>query len=317
MTSPYYEWIDVGPRFSADQPGYVHKFQRAVTHLNAITNEVGDFIATGLHAPVSGEVEATDDGWIIIRPGAINPAPGVWNLYLGDFLNNARASLDYLVYDLVRANHCDPAKHTAFPICETEGKWKDDITERDTRSRGPSPISGVSKDVQRVIHDEQPLRHKTDKLRKNDDLMHLLRMSNTDKHRRLHISAIETGKVLKVWAEPEGLVEIYRLKAAPVSGGVKSDSEVARVKVRPIVGADPNADVYFGFQRPAEIAFSVPGETRKATMDNLFGIINSIMRIGCRLETYVSPSASWFSELYAGKIGGGHRTGLGAGKGQY
>jgi hypothetical protein len=132
-----------------------------------------------------------------------------------------------------------------------------------------------------------------------------------DKHRRLHAAAIETGKVLKVWTEPEGLVEILLFKPASISGygGVESDREVARIKVRPLPGAeaDPNADVYFGFQRSAQIAFSIPGESRKTTLDDLFGIVNSIMKIVKRLESHVDSRATWFKDLEAGRIGGGHR----------
>lgn len=308
MTSPYYDWIDVGERFAPSEPGYVHKFQRAVTHLNAIAYEMGDFIARGIHTPVSPEAEVHRNGWIIIRRGATNSPPGAWALYLGDFLTNARATLDYLIYDLVRANNNDPGNHTAFPICETAGKWRDDITQR-AAERGPAPTRGLPEDALAIISEEQPLRHGSDKSRKNDPLMHLLRMSNTDKHRRLHIAAIETGKVLKVWAKPEGVVEIYRFQAAPIDGPVKNDTEVARVKARRIPGSDPDTDVYFQFRREAQILFREPGETRKkATLHDLFGIINSIMKIGCRLESHVQARSTWFTDLYHGRIGGGHRS---------
>jgi hypothetical protein len=73
MTSPWHEWINTGPRYAPDQPGYVHKFQRAVTHLNAIAEEAGDFIGTGLHAPIGGKLEIQEDGWIILRPGLQQP----------------------------------------------------------------------------------------------------------------------------------------------------------------------------------------------------------------------------------------------------
>jgi hypothetical protein len=308
MTSPHEEWIDVGPRYSAGEPGYVHKFQRAVSHLNSLTRVTGDFIADGLHAPTGGKLELQQDGWVILRPGPTNPPPGVIPLCLGDFLTNARASLDHLVYDLVRANGDKPGRHTSFPICETFRRWKEVVSERDPRA-GPAPTAGVSEDALAIILDEQPLRHKPEQAKKNDPLMHLDRMCNADKHRRLHVAAIETGKVIKVWAEPEGVVEITSFRPASIGRGwtVKGDREVARVKVRTVPGADPDTDVYFGFQRPAQIAFSLPGEGWKASLDDLFGIVNSIMRIGRRLESHVTPGATWFADLYSGAIGGGHR----------
>jgi len=295
VSSPWYEWMDVGERFVPYEPGYVHKFQRAVMHLNAITYEVGDFITAGLHTAIEGEPEA-EDGWVILRPGPVKPLPGAWPLYLGDFLTNARASLDYLVYELVRANQHDPGNHTQFPICETPGKWRDDITERDT-NRGPAPTTGLSEEAFAIIHEHQPLRHRSDNARKSDPLMHLLRMSNADKHRTLHVAAIYTGRVLKVWAVPEGIVDILRVKPAAISGPIEGEREVARIKVRVVPGADPDANVYFGYQRLAQITFSGPGETRTATLEDLFGIINSIMEIGDRLEGHTGSKSTWFADL--------------------
>jgi hypothetical protein len=306
MTSQWSEWIDVGPRFASSQPEYVHKFQRSVSHLNAIAQEVGDWIAAGIQTPAERELEIEGD-WVILRPGPPRPLPGAWPLYLGDFLTNARATLDYLVYDLVKANRHDPGTHTSFPICETEGKWQDDIIQR-AANRGRAPIWGVSDEIIVLIHDEQPLRHPTAKARTNDPLMHLLRMCNADKHRTLHVAAIHTGKVLKVWAEPEGLVDITGFKAAAaVRSSSLGESEVARVKVRPAPGADPDADVYFGYQRAAQIAFSPPGGAGQVMLEDLFGIINSIIRIGRTLEQHTNSDLAWFSDLYAGRVGGGNR----------
>ena len=314
MTSPWYEWIDVGGRYTPDQPGYVHKFQRAVAHLNAITQDVGDFQAAGLHTSVGTELESDENGWIILKPGPVKETPGVWPLYLGDFLTNARASLDYLVYDLVRSNKNDPGSHTSFPICDSEPKWKEIVSEREPKS-GPAPTAGMAEDAVALIHDEQPLRHRNQKARQNDPLMQLLRMCNADKHRHLHAAAFHTGKVQKVWAEPEGLVEIWRFQAAAIEGPVEGDREIARVKVRPVpqaVPADPQTQIYFGYVRAVDIAFSEPGKPWVATMDDLFGIINSIMGVGRRLESKVEPESTWFRDLFAGRIGGGHRAPRGA-----
>lgn len=311
MTSPWYEWIDVGGRYGPSEPGYVHKFQRAVAHLNAITQEAGDFISEGLHTATGTELEAESD-WVILRPGPLRETPGAWPLYLGDFLTNARASLDYLVYDLVRANGHDPGSYTAFPILDSEAKWREDITDRNTAVRGRPPTDGMTEDALALIFDEQPLRHRNPKVRLKDPLMHLLRMSNADKHRRLHVAAFHAGAVQKVWAEPEGIVDVYRTKFAPLKDGpVEADREIARVKVRPCSDAvgrfDPETMIYFGYQRTTQIVFSGPGEPWKAALDDLFGIINSIMRVGRRLERHTKSGSTWFEDLFAGRIGGAHR----------
>ncbi len=309
MTSPWSDWIDVGPRYDPEQPGYVHKFQRAVTHLNAIAEETGNYIDNDLHRTIPEPPEVRQGGWVILRDRPTNPVPAILPLILGDFLTNARASLDYLVYDLVRANEEDPGSHTSFPICETEGKWRDDIIERDKAARGPAPTLGISSNVLEIIHEEQPLRHGSDKARKTDPLMHLLLMSNKDKHRRLHVGVLESGKVLDISIEPEGVLEILRFKPAAITGNrpMEGNREVARVQVRVLPGGDPDTEIYFRFNRASEVTFSLPGETRKATFWDLFGIINSIMRIGRRLEQHVEPPSTWFDDLFSGRVGGGHR----------
>jgi hypothetical protein len=44
-----------------------------------------------------------------------------WALVLGDCAHNLRSALDYLVYELVRANGGEPDEHTEFPVHESPG----------------------------------------------------------------------------------------------------------------------------------------------------------------------------------------------------
>jgi hypothetical protein len=61
--------------------------------------------------------------------------PARFGLIAGDFLQNMRSSLDYLVWQLVIANKKTPGRCNAFPICQTAEGWEKSLHEHD-RLRG-------------------------------------------------------------------------------------------------------------------------------------------------------------------------------------
>jgi hypothetical protein len=61
--------------------------------------------------------------------------PARFGLIVGDFLQNMRSSLDYLVWQLVIANKRRPGTSNAFPICLTLEGWEKSLLKHD-RLRG-------------------------------------------------------------------------------------------------------------------------------------------------------------------------------------
>jgi hypothetical protein len=61
--------------------------------------------------------------------------PARFGLIAGDFLQNMRSSLDYLVWQLVNANKRRPGTFNAFPICLTLEGWEKSLLKHD-RLRG-------------------------------------------------------------------------------------------------------------------------------------------------------------------------------------
>ena len=175
--------IDLDPDlYLRGLPDSVLKFQHATQHLNALTNEIGPFIEGDLHAPGGGKFDIEDD-WTVIKWGNVAPIPVRWPLLLGDFLHNARSCLDHLVYQIGGADQGEAGKLSSFPIYDVKSEWVRDIEQRDPGLK-PGPLAGITDPVVfKAIKDMQPFREGTAKARTNDALMHLLRMSNADKHR--------------------------------------------------------------------------------------------------------------------------------------
>jgi hypothetical protein len=276
--------IDLPNAFDPASPGHVLKFDRAVDHLNAITEETGALIEHGFEAPSGKKIEELEDGWVVIRWGDIPPLSPRFALYLGDYLHNVRASLDYLVYELVIANGQDPGSHSQFPIYDSLTKWTQDIEERDPTLK-PSPVEGVSNAAFEAIKAMQPFRKKSRSARQNHALMHLLRLSNADKHRSLHVGAIHTGKLAHLRIEPRGYGRILKKRVAPAGRPVKSGEEIARLQVEWL--REPDAEAGFAFGFPVQIAFGEEGKPASITFATLFNILNRVVEVRADLEPYL------------------------------
>jgi hypothetical protein len=272
---------------------YFLKYERASEHLKAIIDEAGPFIETGLYATSGTELTEEDD-WVILRWGTINTTPVRWGLYVGDFVQNARACLDHLVRDLVVANGAEPGNHTQFPIYDSKTNWTQDIEERDPK-RKAAPTAGLTEEVLAIIELHQPLRHTKHQERQNDPLMHLLRMSNADKHRTLHSAALHTGQLQNLEFLPAGYVQIQKVKTPPTGGRIELGAEIARVKLKELKPADQEVGVRF--MTPAQVVFFTPGGAWHTTVTDLFGIMNTLLKIGADLEVFIGTQERQFRLL--------------------
>lgn len=109
---------------------------------------------------------------------------------IGDFLFNARASLDYLIWELVEKT--PPRKHTTknmFPICSTPEAFTDQVR----RHR----IDGVPDKARKIIESLQPYPGRDNPLRRMADLHEL------DKHQMLNLVTAVAKDTAVNWSSGE------------------------------------------------------------------------------------------------------------------
>jgi hypothetical protein len=106
------------------------------------------------------------------------PVPKRISLIAGDFLQNIRSTLDYLVWELMLTTPNVPDKHS-FPICTTEEGWK--IVKRGDR------LTGMPANPMRIIESMQPWTASSPKLH---PLFILDELTNINKHRRILIASV-------------------------------------------------------------------------------------------------------------------------------
>lgn len=156
--------------------------KRAHDHLNALNNEIADFLKTD---PYIFEPEMDEEFWRYQRLRVIRQPPLWWGVIVGDFAHNARSALDHLIWQLVLANRKLPGSTNQFPIFSTEKEWNRQIeygrVPPKYKRRRPM-LKGVSKVMQTRIRELQPYQrpHVVNALDR------LSWLNNVDKHRTIH-----------------------------------------------------------------------------------------------------------------------------------
>jgi hypothetical protein len=126
------------------------KLARAEEHINAFGEESVPYLNSNFC-----HLDFHDDGefrnaFLVVS----EPPPMHLSVILGDCLHNIRASLDYLAWELVIANNSTPSTKTAFPIFDTERKYK----KRDARMTAGMPGRAITlmEELQTVPWRERP-----------------------------------------------------------------------------------------------------------------------------------------------------------------
>ncbi|HEX6204497.1 MAG TPA: hypothetical protein VFZ29_01640 [Solirubrobacterales bacterium] len=99
-----------------------------------------------------------------------DPVPDSLSLISGDVIHNLRSALDHLIWQLVVANGGEPNDKTAFPIWQSETKYK---------SGRPGYAKGISKAALKILDGLKPYEGG------NDALWRLHKLDIIDKHRLL------------------------------------------------------------------------------------------------------------------------------------
>lgn len=162
--------------------GCIAKVERAKAHFDSLYPEINAFLSREREVKpyrLVSEVDAAASRnlW---RVRIIEEPPIEWSTIVGDYVQNLRAALDYLIWILVRANGHTPGRANAFPIFDVEPPYKSSHGERRKWNR---QVAGVHIGVLRFIELCQPYNAADGP--QSHVLAALRTLSNEDKHRAL------------------------------------------------------------------------------------------------------------------------------------
>lgn len=150
------------------------KLNRAAEHFRSLHLAVGEFVASEPHS-LTAEIDVAASRYNVYAK-IDNPPPPELSLIAGDFLQNLRAALDHLIWQLVRASGQKPGRSNAFPILVKAPTVKNGGVDRWNRQ-----LRGVDPRFWRFIEKVQP--YKRQDRPQLDPLAVLQSLSNEDKHR--------------------------------------------------------------------------------------------------------------------------------------
>jgi hypothetical protein len=167
----------------ADLSGVRLKLARANKHLNKLEAELKRFTTEDSELP---EVQIRSDGpWtcVDLLPFPKAPSPDL-SLIAGDAIYNLRATLDYLIWQLILREGKRPGVRHAFPIYEKRPEFISQVEAPPKGRENRSPLYGipVSGDVWTIIEQAQPYRRGQHPAPLTHPLAVLHRLSNIDKH---------------------------------------------------------------------------------------------------------------------------------------
>jgi hypothetical protein len=159
------------------------KLRRATEHLDAFEVAAREYLESNPIEIVTSD-EPESDGLRRIRwvaSASVEP-PAVLGLIVGDWANNTRTALDYIVYELVRreTGKDDPG-WTHFPIVTTPS---------DHPGRATKQLRGAPGWSLPVFEGLQPFHDAADDAGEHP-LAVLAAVSNRDKHRLIHTAAMQ------------------------------------------------------------------------------------------------------------------------------
>ena len=170
----------------------VYKVEWAGKHLERLALVIGGYLQ-GQERPVPVLNRQGDGRTVLFEiPNLPSPPPEI-ALVMGDCLYSLRAALDYLVWQLVLANDGTPTERTQFPIYDSQ-------VDRHGTPRRIHVEGGIHPDALATLERLQPY-HRAERPEAHP-LAILQRLSNIDKHRRLHVTRGATTPVRVVLSRP-------------------------------------------------------------------------------------------------------------------
>lgn len=258
--------------------GPLAKLRRAHEHLGHLYGELNAYISEERHRVVVSERDDVgDDRVYTLRLEVIEPLDNPrWGLLVGDLIQNLRASLDHLVWQLVLLNGVEPTRANQFPICaERERYWE-------ARGRTPSvrdrTLAGVAEHHRARIDSVQPFMapRLDDYYPDYHVLMVLARLSNIDKHQLItgafvNIGEIDPGMFDISTADGSGLADIEIYQHALFA----DRTEIARLRM---IGVTPGLGVKIDVKLPLEIGFGYPKGVRGDGLGMLYEFVRDFVK---------------------------------------
>lgn len=164
-------------------------------------------------------------------------------LIIGDCLQNTRSALDFLVWELVRANSHEPGKHNMFPVCQSVDSFKESLKWHGKR---PGVLEGVHWEAVAEIERWQPYNVGED-WEEQSLLWALDKFTNINKHRRVLLTEIK--------AAPMGDIQVFDIDGELwAHGTLPAVNEDAKLGPYPVSGGqaqvNPKIVAFVGFDEP-------------------------------------------------------------------
>jgi len=189
-----------------------------------------------------------DGTWykISVSPPLKESPPLRFSVICGDTVHNLRSALDHLVWQLVLSEgRKRPGSRNFFPIYTDFDDFIREVRSRKKKSR-PGPLEGINPkgDAWTFIEDLQPYKRRELGMDpRAHQLAVLNRLSNTDKHRTLHVymafAGRESVESMVEWNPAAVLLE-KRHGSLPLS--LEHETEVLRLRFSE-TGPDPQVKV--------------------------------------------------------------------------
>lgn len=202
----------------ADLTGVLAKLDRAEEHRQEYDQLVEDFVGAEPYTIYSQYDPET--GWHTLRWQVLREPPlQRMALVFGDMVSNLRATLDYLVWQLVLAGGMRPGRRTGFPVVRRAKDWE---------VQSKSALRGVQPPWVEEIEARQPYN------RPDDPSIHPLaildHVNNLNKHRFLPVAVLsvqQLGLLINVEEARGEVIESQEFLDRPIA----PDGELARFRV--------------------------------------------------------------------------------------
>jgi hypothetical protein len=221
-----------------DLSGVLAKLERAEEHREAYDELVEEFVGSEPYTIYSEYDPGT--GWHSLRWQVLREAPlQRMALIFGDMISNLRATLDYLVWQLVLASGNRPGRRTAFPVVRRAKDWE---VQSKTALRGVEQRWVDEIEARQPYHrPERPSVH---------PLAILDHVNNLNKHRFLPVALLsveELGLLINVRPAAGEAIESQDFLDRPITPhGVAARFRVpSRVHLDVVVNQAPRVRLSF------------------------------------------------------------------------
>lgn len=156
--------------------GVLAKLARAQEHLDALDVEIASFME---REPYGISYERNPDGSDHSFRGQVREQPPLSiGILVGDCLQNMRAALDHLAWQLaIASGKAEPSRQTAFPICDTRESFRSKVTK--------PKVKDLTAECRAVVEKLQPFQIGGEA--RDHWLWHLNELSRVDRHRVPHV----------------------------------------------------------------------------------------------------------------------------------